>query len=302
MKGGGGLNNLQLIESVIIYIDNHLADEVTFDIIADEFGYSSFHFHKMFTVVTGQTIADYIRKRRLEYALLNIVETDKNISTVCFDNGFKSIQTFNRLFKQTYGLLPSEARKNKISSECKSIQSIITAYQKRIHFKGEFIMEPKFIEREEFFLAGLRKHTSNGWQVIGESWSELKSKMDHIDRVNINVMYGFEDYSEDFSSNPLEFYYMAAVEVLEDTIIPEGWIKRKIPKSEYAVFTVNGNNSEGEIGKTFRYIYDVWLPNSEYCISDELCADFEYYDERWNCQSKSAQIDLYIPVKKLGDM
>lgn len=126
--------------------------------------------------------------------------------------------------------------------------------------------------------------------------------MDHIDRVNINVIYGFEDYSEDFSSNPLAFYYMAAVEVLEDTIMPEGWIERKIPKSEYAAFTVNGNNSDGEIGKAFRYINDVWLPNSVYCISDELCADFEYYNERWNCQSKSAQIDLSIPVKKLEDM
>lgn len=289
------------MESVIAYIDKHLADEVTFETLANEFGYSSFHFHKMFTVVTGQTIADYIRKRRLDYALLYLVESDKNISTVCFDSGFTSIQTFNRLFKQTYGLLPSEARKNRMKSEYKSIQSIIASYQKRVYFKGEFVMEPKFIEREEFFLAGVRKHTSNGWQAIGESWNELKSKLDSVERVNNSVMYGFEDYSEDFTPSPLSFYYMASIEVLEDTLIPEGWKKKKIPKSEYAVFTVNGNNSNGEIGKAFRYIYDVWFPSSEYCMPVEMCGDFEYYDERWDCQSKSAQIDIYIPVKKLED-
>lgn len=74
---------------------------------------------------------------------------------------------------------------------------------------------------------------------------------------------------------------------------------KRVPKATYAVFTVNGNNSNGEIAKAFRYIYDTWLPNSEYCLSDELCADFEYYDERWDCQTDSAQMDLYIPVKKM---
>lgn len=102
-------------------------------------------------------------------------------------------------------------------------------------------MEPRIVEKEAFVLAGVRKHTRDGWQVIGEAWCELKSQMDRLPRVDAN----------------------------------------------------------GEIGKAFRYIYDVWLPNSEYCLPEELCADFEYYDERWNCQNKAAQMDIYIPIKKM---
>ena len=47
------------------------------------------------------------------------------------------------------------------------------------------------------------------------------------------------------------------------------------------------------IEEAFQYIYDVWLPSSEYYLSEEVCADFEYYDERWDCQSSSAKMDLY---------
>lgn len=112
-------------------------------------------------------------------------------------------------------------------------------------------------------------------------------------------MYGFEDYSEEFTAEPLAFYYMAGVEVDKNTELPEGVYRKIVPKSEYAVFTVNGNNANGEIGQAFHYIYNVWLPSSDYCIDEELLFDFEYYDERWDCQLQTAQMDIYIPIKKL---
>ena len=295
------MNNLQLIEKVLCYIDAHLNENITFECLAEIFGYSSFHFHKIFSSVTGQTITDYLRKRRLMYTYIELCETDKTITEVCYDNGFGSIQSFNRIFKTTYGMLPSDVKKQKVKINYKSVQTIIEGYKKRVHFNGEFLMSPKFIEKDEFILIGSRKYTGNGFQVIGEAWQELKENMDKINRINSNTMYGFEDYSEDFSKEPLQFYYMAAVEAEKDTDIPEGMYMKKIPKASYAVFTVNGNNANGEIGKAFHYIYDSWLPSSEYYLSDELCADFEYYDERWDCQSSSTQMDLYIPIKKLRD-
>ena len=42
------MHNLQLIENVLYYVDVHLAEEITYDVIASEFGYSPFYFHKLF--------------------------------------------------------------------------------------------------------------------------------------------------------------------------------------------------------------------------------------------------------------
>ena len=113
-------------------------------------------------------------------------------------------------------------------------------------------------------IAGYRKHTRNGFGVIGEAWFELKSSMDSIQRKNEHTMYGFEDYSEEFTADPLAFYYMAGVEVYKDMELPEGMYRKVVPKAEYAVFTVNGNNANGEIGQANRSVLNhlkgTWSP------------------------------------------
>ncbi len=293
------MNNLQLIEKVLYYIDEHIYEELTYKRLAEVFGYSSFHFHKIFSSVTELSITEYIRKRRLTMAHKKLCETTETVADICYSVGFNSIQTFNRAFKDTFGMQPLVAREKQAKITYRSVEEIVTGYLKRVAIEGVFSIEPRFEEREEFVIAGYRKHTGEGFDVIGEAWFELKSNMGAIERKNEHTMYGFEDYSEEFSSEPLAFYYMAGVEVDKNTILPEGVYRKVVPKAKYAVFTVNGNNADGEIRKAFRYIYFVWLPNSEYCIEQNTLFDFEYYDERWDCQFKAAQMEIYIPVKKM---
>ncbi len=294
------MNNLQLIEKVLYYIDEYIYEELTYERLAEVFGYSAFHFHKIFSSVTELSITEYIRKRRLTMAYKKLCETTETVTDICYSVGFNSIQTFNRVFKDTFGMPPRVARDKQEKITCRSVEEIVAGYLKRIPIKGEFSIEPRFEEREEFVIAGYRRHTREGFDVIGESWFELKSNMDTIERKNEHTMYGFEDYSEEFSSETLAFYYMAGVEVDKNTILPKGVYRKVVPEAKYAVFTVNGNNANGEIWKALRYIYSVWLPNSEYCMDENTLFDFEYYDERWDCQFGAAQMEIYIPIKKMG--
>lgn len=295
------MNNLQLIEKVLYYIDEHICEELTYERLAEVFGYSSFHFHKIFSSVTKLSITEYIRKRRLTMAHRLLCETTETVADICYKVGFNSIQTFNRAFKDTFGMQPLVARERQEKITNRSIKEIITGYLKQVNVEGAFSIEPRFEEREEFVIAGYRRHTRDGFHVIGASWFELKSNMDAVERKNEHTMYGFEDYSEEFCSEPLSFYYMAGVEVSQDTHLSEGMYRKVVPKAKYAVFTVNGNNANGEIGKAFQYIYHVWLPNSEYCIDENVLFDFEYYDERWDCQFGAAQMDIYVPVRRMED-
>ncbi len=295
------MNNLQLIERVLYYIDEHIYEELTYERLAGVFGYSAFHFHKIFSSVTELSITEYIRKRRLTIGHKKLCETTETVADICYSVGFNSIQTFNRAFKDTFGMQPLEARKSQVKITYRSVDEIITGYLKRVEVEGVFSIEPRFEARDEFVIAGYRKHTKNGFNVIGEAWFELKRSLDDIERKNKHTMYGFEDYSEDFCPEPLSFYYMAGVEVEKNAPLPEGMYRKVVQKAEYAVFTVNGNNADGEIGKAFRYIYFVWLPNSEYCIDEKALFDFEYYDERWDCQFGAAQMDIYVPVRRMED-
>lgn len=295
------MNNLELVETVLYYIDDHISDEIAFKDLAEKFGYSPFHFHRIFSAVTEQTLMEYIRRRRLAIAHQKLCKTQETVTQICYGVGFNSIQTFNRAFKETFGMSPLQARESRAFITYRDVPTIVAGYCKKVELEASYAIEPKFVTRDEFVIAGYRKHTKNGFSVIGESWHELKQHLDCIQRKNEKVMYGFEDYSEDYSEEPLAFYYMAAVEVDEGSGLLPGMYKKVVPKAEYAVFTVNGNNANGEIGQAFRYIYHVWLPNSAYCMDERILADFEYYDERWDCQSKAAQSDIYIPIRKLEE-
>lgn len=104
------MKNLQLIEKALYYIDEHICDELTYERLAEVFGYSSFHFHKIFSSVTELSITEYIRKRRLTIAHKKLCETTKTVTEICYSVGFNSIQTFNRVFKDTFGMQPLVAR------------------------------------------------------------------------------------------------------------------------------------------------------------------------------------------------
>lgn len=137
--------------------------------------------------------------------------------------GFKSVSTFNRLFKDAYNMTPSEARKRKNRISFLSVDTILEGYKKRIPFKGDFILEPRMEQKSSFILMGYREHTSLGFQVIGDVWCKLKENRDNWKPVNPVTMYdAFEDYSEDFLQEPVQFYYMAAVEVDESAEVYEG--------------------------------------------------------------------------------
>ena len=79
----------QLIEKAIKYIENNLTQELYFDSIAKEAYTSEYHFHRMFSFLTGVTLGEYIRNRRLYLAATDIINGEKVIDTAikyCYDS------------------------------------------------------------------------------------------------------------------------------------------------------------------------------------------------------------------------
>lgn len=102
-----------MIKEVIDFIEGKLDSEVTLKEIADIAGFSPFHFHRLFQSLTGETIVEYIRKRRLTNAALELVGTDKRIIDIAFDYNFESQESFTRAFKRHFGINPGQYRKDK---------------------------------------------------------------------------------------------------------------------------------------------------------------------------------------------
>lgn len=104
------------IKNSIDYIENNLGKKISLTDIAKQSYFSEFYFHKLFRNVTGTTVMDYIRKRRLTEAAIDLVETEEKITDIAFKYQFGSEESFSRAFKRMYGLSPRKYRNIKIAT------------------------------------------------------------------------------------------------------------------------------------------------------------------------------------------
>jgi AraC-like DNA-binding protein len=95
---------------IVQYIQSHISDQLTADTLAARLYLSKFHFHRLFTGMTGVPVARYIREQKLHYALLLLVGTDARVTDIAYGLGFNSHDAFTRAFRQAYHETPSGMR------------------------------------------------------------------------------------------------------------------------------------------------------------------------------------------------
>lgn len=107
--------NVQRIVDVIDEcIKSRNDEELTLSHLAMEMGYSEFHISRKFKEISGMQFREYLRHRRLAFALKQIRDTDRSILDIALDYGFSTHEAFTRAFKDAYGITPSEYRHNPV--------------------------------------------------------------------------------------------------------------------------------------------------------------------------------------------
>src|SRR3989338_9758518 len=111
------MNNYQeRILKVLIYIQNHLDEELSLEKLASIAHFSEFHFHRIFTANTGESIKSYVRRLRLERATSDLIFTDLPIIQIAERAGYDTQQSFHRAFKETFQATPKEFREKKLQA------------------------------------------------------------------------------------------------------------------------------------------------------------------------------------------
>lgn len=99
------------INRVFEYIENNLDADLSLASIADIAFFSPFHFHRVFKAITGETLNEYITRRRIEKAALELLRKNISVSEIFLKYGFTDNSSFTRTFKKFYGVSPTEFRK-----------------------------------------------------------------------------------------------------------------------------------------------------------------------------------------------
>ena len=257
--------------------------------------------HRMFTMLTGITIGNYIRNRRLSLAGIEILETKNKIIDIALKYGYENPTSFTKAFSRFHGVAPSVIRK-KIAAKLKLFNPFVI----KLHIEGGSGMEYKIIDiKEEKFIAiakDFRNEIVNeeGNHEIHDFWDECYKKgiLDELKSFNKNndKIYGL---CSCVNSVEGKFKYGIGVKINKDTkeldfdeLIKGGYIIWEVPASKYVVFECFGDNPNS-IGEAWSYFYKEFLPQTGYKVNEST--DYEVYYEN---SKEGLFCDLYIPIKK----
>ena len=100
-----------IVDEIDQCIKNYNDEALTLRFLSRRLGYSEFYTTRKFKEISGMQFRDYLRHRKLAFALKEVRDSQKNILDIAFNYGFSSHEAFTRAFKGIYGVTPSEYRK-----------------------------------------------------------------------------------------------------------------------------------------------------------------------------------------------
>lgn len=281
------MDKFQRISQVLYYIENHLGESLDYEQVADLFHFSPYYFHRLFSAVVGKPIAAYIRERRLAKACSLLASTDNTITSICFECGFNSSQSFSRAFKNSYSISPTDYRRLGYTPVIMSVEEIITKFTNKL--KGGILVHPKLIKREELIIAGVTGDGNKTYE-LWKQFEELDKKVGLKNKLSENG-YEIRIYSDDECKCHVGFS-------VSDSKVDSAFTLFKIPASKYASFDVyvaSGYDSENDA-------MNEWLEaNKERYVQRQIDGNkyvVEYYDERFDGDSEDSIVEIWIPIEK----
>ena len=100
------------VNAVMDYIEAHLGDELTVEGLAEVAHFSPFHFHRIFSTMTGETLGGVFARVRIERAATRLVgQPQRPVTDIALECGFSSPSAFSRAFREASGMTPTEWRR-----------------------------------------------------------------------------------------------------------------------------------------------------------------------------------------------
>jgi AraC family transcriptional regulator len=279
------MNWLEKMDDALAYIENNLEGMLDYNEIAKKACCSKYHFSRMFSSITGISLSEYIRRRKLSLAAFELQKGEQKIIDIALKYGYDSTDSFSRAFKKIHGVIPSKAKKNGIQLKAFPKLSL------QIKIKGDVEMDYRIEKLDfQFSVVGVKYpvKTKNAFRKIPKLWKEAKKSgitQKLIDMSWENPKCKLEGLlgicGEGASINEEEFNYFMGIRY--EKTVPEGMEKLIISKSTWAVFP--------NIVEAWKRLYNEWLPTSNYNLADLPCIECFYPP------GHKPKHELWVPIK-----
>ncbi len=277
---------IERLNDAIVYIEENLTGTIDHERLGQIACCSSYHFQRMFSYMAGMPLSEYVRKRKMSLAAVDLQGGSAKIIDVAEKYGYNSPTAFNRAFQSIHGIAPSALRDEGVS--IKSFPPITF----KITIKGVGEMNYRIETKGAFRIVGvsvpLEKEIEKNFAVIPSKWQEIATNgtLQRLTQMMNAQPMGVLGIST--CNDEEEWRYYIAV----STSMEKGELEEyTVPPATWAVFPGSGTNDS--IQELERRIVTEWLPTSGYEYGN--APDVEVY---LNPDPQNAQYEVWIPIVK----
>ena len=283
---------LDRMNNTMDYIELHLTDTIKFKELAKIACCSEYHFQRMFSFISGVALSEYIRRRRLTLAAIELQNTNSRIIDISLKYGYESPEAFSRAFKNLHGVAPASVRNMGIT---------LKAYPKMtfcLSIKGGIEMNYRIEPKEAFKVFGVAAEINltdgRGFIEVPEFWDKCieDGSMKRINEISGNE--GTLCHAALFSRREGACTYMLCRHVPEGGV-PDEYTTLHVPTLTWAIFPTDAKSEVGtgeQIQNIWKRVFTEWFPTSGYVHAEG--PDFEMYydieDGDWG--------EVWVPVVK----
>lgn len=271
------------LNQAVAYMEEHLTQPVDYEALGRIACCSGYHFQRMFTYLAGMTLSEYLRRRKMSLAAVELQRGEKVID-VALRYGYDSPTAFNRAFQAVHGVSPSAVKAG--DAQVKSFPTL--SFQ--ITIKGGQEMNYRIEKKEAFRIVGvsrpLGKDMEENFSIVPQMWTQaaMDGTIPRLAGLMNGEPKGLLGVCDGVDSSR---YYIA---VASSAPLAEGLEEYTVPAATWAVFS--GEGPSQAIQELERRAVTEWLPTSGYEYAD--APDVEVY---LNPDPENAKFEVWIPVR-----
>lgn len=277
---------LSCLKEAIAFMDDNLLDINSPEDVASHVSVSSMYLQKGFQILTGITLGEYIRNRKLYLAAVDLCSSSASVLDVALKYGYETQASFDRAFARFHGVTPRDVKKG---------QGNIRTFQKmsvRIAVKGGFSLPFRIEKKAPLTFVGYQKafDYEDSRKATGKWWTEFRNHAG--EQLPYAVENNVGEYGLCFGdTGPVQFNYMIAG-LSSGKGCPDGMTVREVPACDWAVFECR----RSELFQMSDRFWNEWLPgNEEYELTDGCVVEWYSPEDGFGPNQRCA---LWYPVKR----
>ena len=271
------------LERVYAAIHRDPAHAWSLDDLAEEAALSRFHFHRVFAAMTGETVAEAVRRVRLNRAAQALARGDAPVAAVGRASGYPNAASFARAFRAAYGVTPGTFRRQGVALPRALGQGVKG---------GQGLYPVSIVSEPRRRVIGVPYQ--GPYSAIGAAFDRLSADLSALGlwpRTQGLVGVYFDDPSV---VPPEQTRALAGVVVAPDQPVPEGMDAHVIPAGRHARMAFRGPYSG--FGLAYEWLYGPWLAGSGEAPRDAPAWEF-YHNTPLNTAPEDLRTDIFLPLE-----